>query len=84
MIRRTSWRHYRRDHMEVAGQAARWMAEELGWDEARTQSELFEYRTRFGASGAVAPHVSTSSNGSSNGHSDVRSHSNALQLDGVD
>jgi len=44
MIRRTSWRHYRHDHIEVADRVARWMAAELGWDEARIQSEITAYR----------------------------------------
>ncbi len=57
MVRRTSWRHYRHDHLEVAGRAARWMAVELGWDETRVQSEIVNYRTRVGANGtATAPH----------------------------
>jgi glycerol-3-phosphate dehydrogenase len=57
MIRRTSWRHYRHDHMEVAGRAAKWMAVELGWDDARMQAELVAYRSQVGAMGvAVAPH----------------------------
>jgi glycerol-3-phosphate dehydrogenase len=57
MIRRTSWRHYRHDHVEVAGRAAKWMAVELGWDEARVQAEVATYRNHVGASGvAAAPH----------------------------
>jgi glycerol-3-phosphate dehydrogenase len=72
MVRRTSWRHYRRDHMEVAGQAARWMAEELSWDEARIQSELIEYRTRCGAGGAMAPNFATvNGNGKAHDHARV-------------
>ena len=63
MIRRTSWRHYRHDHVEVAGRAARWMAVELGWDEARVQAEIANYRKLVGANGvAAAPHHAT------NGH----------------
>lgn len=57
MIRRTSWRHYRHDHVEVAGRAARWLAVELGWDEATTQAEIAAYRSHVGAMGvASAPH----------------------------
>jgi glycerol-3-phosphate dehydrogenase len=57
MIRRTSWRHYRHDHVEVAGRAAKWMAVELGWDEARVQAEVATYRKHVGANGvAAAPH----------------------------
>jgi glycerol-3-phosphate dehydrogenase len=58
MIRRTSWRHYRQDHLEVAASAVRWMAGELGWDEARANNELQEYRSHVGGNGAAAPHVS--------------------------
>jgi glycerol-3-phosphate dehydrogenase len=64
MVRRTSWRHYRHDHIEVAGRAARWMADELGWDEAKIQFEIAGYRARVGANGAAAPHMAvTSGNG---------------------
>ncbi len=52
MIRRTSWRHYRHDHAEVAARAARWMAAELGWDEAQIQTQLDNYSKRFGNKGA--------------------------------
>ena len=66
MIRRTSWRHYRHDHAEVAARAARWMAEELGWDNATTETELRNYRDRVGANGAPPPHLS--SNGDAHEH----------------
>jgi glycerol-3-phosphate dehydrogenase len=57
MIRRTSWRHYRHDHLEVAARAARWMAAELGWGEAKIQSEIATYQNHVGANGtAAAPH----------------------------
>lgn len=57
MIRRTSWRHYRHDHVEVAGQVAQWMAVELGWDEATVQSEIMAYRNYVSAIGiAPVPH----------------------------
>jgi glycerol-3-phosphate dehydrogenase len=58
MIRRTSWRHYRHDHAEVAARAAQWMAAELGWDDATTETELLNYRKQHGANGAPPPHVS--------------------------
>lgn len=45
MIRRTSWRHYRRDHLRVASEAASWMADELAWNEATTQAEIAQYTT---------------------------------------
>jgi glycerol-3-phosphate dehydrogenase len=43
MIRRTSWRHYRHDHIEVVARAARWMANELNWDEPTMQAEVGRY-----------------------------------------
>jgi glycerol-3-phosphate dehydrogenase len=80
MIRRTSWRHYRHDHLEVAGRAARWMADELGWDERTTQDEIARYRHRVGMNGTAPPHVATQTNG----HTRQESKSSALQLDGVE
>ena len=55
MIRRTSWRHYRHDHAEVAARAAQWMAAELGWDDATTETEILNYRKQFGSNGAPPP-----------------------------
>jgi glycerol-3-phosphate dehydrogenase len=80
MVRRTSWRHYRHDHVEVAGRAARWMAVELGWDEGRVQGEIALYRELVRANGAAAPHLA-SQNGSQ-----ARSLASTaeLQLDGAD
>src|SRR4051812_18704120 len=67
MIRRTSWRHYRHDHAEVAARAVRWMAAELGWDDATTQSEIRNYRERIGTNGAPLHHLS---NGNGLHHAD--------------
>ncbi|QDT71022.1 glycerol-3-phosphate dehydrogenase/oxidase [Lacipirellula limnantheis] len=44
MIRRSSWRHYYRNHLELAGNVSRWMASELGWTDAETELELKRYR----------------------------------------
>lgn len=55
MIRRTSWRYYYREHMEIAGRVSDWMAAELDWDANRQQQELARYRQITGA-GAVPPH----------------------------
>lgn len=44
MIRRTSWRYYRHDQIEIAEQIAQWMADELGWNETTLQKEILEYR----------------------------------------
>jgi glycerol-3-phosphate dehydrogenase len=49
MIRRTSWRHYRRDHLSLAGEVAAWMAVELEWSDADAASELQRYAQRAGA-----------------------------------
>jgi glycerol-3-phosphate dehydrogenase len=48
MIRRTSWRHYRHDHIQVAEQSAQWMATELEWDQTRVQAEIATYRDYAG------------------------------------
>jgi glycerol-3-phosphate dehydrogenase len=70
MIRRTSWRHYRRDHLEVAARAALWMADELGWDDATRQAEIADYRARVSGQAAIAPHLMLG-NGSANGQAAV-------------
>jgi glycerol-3-phosphate dehydrogenase len=43
MLRRTSWHYYRHDGADVAVRIARWMANELGWDEHRIETELAQY-----------------------------------------
>jgi len=68
MIRRTSWRHYLPNHMEVAVRAARWMATELGWDESTEQQEIAHYRRRFSTNGVAAPHIANGNGASANGH----------------
>jgi glycerol-3-phosphate dehydrogenase len=57
MVRRTSWRHYRHDHAEVAASVAQWVAAELGWDDATTETEILNYRKQFGSNGAPPPHA---------------------------
>ena len=57
MTRRTSWRHYYRNHFELAGNVARWMAAELGWSHERRESELQNYRRLSGAAEIPAPHI---------------------------
>lgn len=47
MIRRTNWKHYHREHLEIAEKVARWMAEFLGWDAVTMQKELAEYAGSF-------------------------------------
>lgn len=60
MIRRSSWRHYHHNHMELAANVAKWMAAELGWTEAETETELQRYRRLTGASEIAAPHIGIS------------------------
>ncbi len=67
MIRRTSWRHYRHDHVEVAARAAQWMASELGWDDATTETEISNYRKKFGSNEAPPPHILDSGRAKVNG-----------------
>ena len=43
MTRRSGWRYYRREHLEIARQVAHWMAEVLGWDDQTRCAELDAY-----------------------------------------
>lgn len=43
MIRRTSWRYYHANHLEIAADVANWMASLLGWSESEMESELARY-----------------------------------------
>jgi glycerol-3-phosphate dehydrogenase len=81
MVRRTSWRHYHRDHLEIAGRAARWMANRLGWDESKTQAEIARYRQLVGAVGvAASPHVELSNGHAADGLS-IHKHQSAGAVD---
>ena len=55
MIRRTSWRHYHRNQLELADQVAGWMATELGWSDDELRAELAQYRRLVGAAEAICP-----------------------------
>jgi glycerol-3-phosphate dehydrogenase len=57
MIRRTSWRHYHRDQMEIASHVARWMASELDWSGEQIERELVRYRQLVGAGISTVPHA---------------------------
>ena len=46
MIRRTSWHYYLDNRQQLAAQVAGWMADSLGWDNARREAELEEYQKR--------------------------------------
>jgi glycerol-3-phosphate dehydrogenase len=81
MIRRTSWRHYRRDHLEVATRTAQWMADELGWDDAMVQSEIAEYRARVNGHGAAAPHL-VLGNGRAHEQVTIGSNDRSVAIDG--
>lgn len=70
MIRRSSWRHYCHNHMELAASVAKWMASELGWTDAETETELQRYRRLTGASEIAAPRIGAAPV-QSNGHSGV-------------
>ena len=45
MIRRTSWHYYRDDLAQLSQEVAQWMAELLGWDEAKKKEEIARYQT---------------------------------------
>jgi glycerol-3-phosphate dehydrogenase len=63
MIRRTSWRYYHREHLDLAGRVARWMAEELAWQADDISAELNRYRRLVCADPALEPHVELETNG---------------------
>jgi glycerol-3-phosphate dehydrogenase len=46
MIRRTNWRQYHREHLQIAVQVAGWMSELLGWTDEEREKELRSYRER--------------------------------------
>ena len=67
MIRRSSWRHYHHNHLELATNVARWMAAELGWDDAEIETELQRYRRLTGAGELPTAHIGIAPT-PSNGH----------------
>ena len=73
MIRRTSWRHYYHNHLELATNVARWMAAELAWGHEQVESELQRYRRLTGASELPAPHI-LNGHANGNGHAVAASH----------
>ncbi|MBA3485335.1 MAG: glycerol-3-phosphate dehydrogenase/oxidase [Pirellulales bacterium] len=73
MIRRTSWRHYHHNQLELAENVARWMAAELGWNDAHVESELQRYRRLTGAAELPAPHI-LAGHVNGNGHAVAGSH----------
>ncbi len=52
MIRRTSWRHYRRDQLNIAREVAAWMAAELSWTNSQREAELARYHALCQSSSA--------------------------------
>ena len=63
MIRRTSWRYYYREHLDIAASAAQWMAGELGWQAKDVSAELNRYRHLVGADTYPEPHFIMGENG---------------------
>ena len=59
MIRRTSWRHYHRDHVAIAEQAAAWMQEACNWPDQRRNDELRRYQALTEAHELPPPHFAT-------------------------
>lgn len=43
MVRRTSWHYYVKNPQDLATRVAGWMAEALGWDDARLAVEQSRY-----------------------------------------
>jgi glycerol-3-phosphate dehydrogenase len=43
LLRRTSWHFYHPEQRQIAAAAAGWMAEHLGWDQARQAAEIERY-----------------------------------------
>jgi glycerol-3-phosphate dehydrogenase len=76
MIRRTSWRHYHHNHLELAENVAGWMAAELGWSDAQVESELQRYRRLTGAVELPAPHI-LNGHANGNGHATAGSHASS-------
>jgi glycerol-3-phosphate dehydrogenase len=78
MIRRTSWRHYHRNHLELAANVADWMASELGWTPADRAAELERYRRLTGATPLPAPHILAPAGANGNGHTNGRLSENRI------
>ena len=70
MIRRSSWRHYCHNHLDLAANVAKWMAAELGWTEAEIETELQRYRRLTGASEIAAPRIGAA-HARLNGHAEA-------------
>lgn len=54
MIRRTGWRHYHRDHAEIAERVSRWMQSALAWGDEARSDELHRYLQLVDSSAAVS------------------------------
>jgi glycerol-3-phosphate dehydrogenase len=63
MIRRTSWRYYYREQLDIAARAAQWMARELDWEAEQLSAEVNRYRRLVGADAIAAPHMIPDKNG---------------------
>ena len=51
MLRRAGWHYYQRESARTAEQVVQWMAEILGWDQARQREEVARYHGRIGLVG---------------------------------
>ena len=56
MVRRTSWRYYFREHLQIAERVVQWMGEELGWSAAEIEAELKHYQRLTDPQAISAPH----------------------------
>jgi hypothetical protein len=69
MLRRTSWRHYHHNHLELAKNVAEWMAAEQTWNYDERERELERYRRLTGSAEIPAPHIlGPSGNGHAHGN----------------
>lgn len=55
MIRRTSWRYYHQDHLQIAQRVCPWMASELRWSDQQQAEELSGYQSAHSLAYSHAP-----------------------------
>jgi glycerol-3-phosphate dehydrogenase len=69
MLRRTSWRHYHHNQLELAKNVVEWMAAELKWNYDERERELERYRRLTDSAEIPAPHIlGPSGNGHAHGN----------------
>ncbi len=69
MIRRTSWRYYHSDHLNIARKVADWMGRLLVWSDETKKQEMLNYENLTATSQVPSPHFQT--NNSCNNSSDL-------------